>query len=40
MLRYPECFERLRKEVDGACVQGGDIDFAAQAGMPYLNACL
>lgn len=41
MLRHPECYSRLRKEVQNAFSGGEDpMNFAAQAEMPYLNACM
>ena len=42
LARHPECMERLRKEVEDEYPGSTDplLDFAKQAEMPYLNACM
>lgn len=41
LLKHPEYYARLRKEVDEAFPRGEDpIDFTRQADMPFLNACM
>ncbi|THH00159.1 hypothetical protein EW026_g2323 [Hermanssonia centrifuga] len=42
LLSQPQCFNRLRKEVDDAFPPGEDslMDLARQGAMPYLNACI
>ncbi|GJE94949.1 cytochrome P450 [Phanerochaete sordida] len=41
LLRHPACAARLRAEIDATFPPGEDaMDFARQAEMPYLNACI
>lgn len=41
MLRYPQCGERLQKEIETTFPHGEDpVDFARLGEMPYLNACM
>lgn len=42
LLRHPRCMERLREEVESQYPGATDttLDFAKQAEMPYLNACM
>lgn len=42
LIRHPKFMKRLLKEIDSEYPQAMDtmIDFAKQADMPYLNACM
>lgn len=42
LLRYPKCMDRLKEEIQLAYPGATDtmLDFAKQADMPYLNACM
>ena len=42
LLSNPDCFARLRKEIDDAFPRGEDSmrDLTKQGAMPYLNACI
>jgi Cytochrome P450 len=41
LMRHPECYARLRKEIDDTFPNGEEPSNQAKlSGMPYLNACM